>query len=59
MWTLVGGGLKTLEQSAKPMKSVLHSKCHWIKSKAVNFDPEKCVVKTENGDEVKHVSDIN
>merc|ERR1719347_1373851 len=30
MWTLVGGGLKSLDQSAKHMKDVLPKKAIWI-----------------------------
>jgi len=56
MFTLVGGGIKTLEECGRPMKSVLPKNCDWIKSKAVNFDPENNKVTTQNGDEVNCIS---
>ena len=35
MWTMVGGGMKTVEQSARPMKDVLPAKADWIQDQAV------------------------
>ena len=52
MWTLVGGGLKSVAQSAKPMGSVLPNGSEWIKQRAAQIIPEKNVVLMENGDEV-------
>ncbi|XP_013409111.1 sulfide:quinone oxidoreductase, mitochondrial [Lingula anatina] len=54
MWTLVGGGIKTLEDSSRPTKNVLPKQCDWIKQKAASFDPHKCTVTTDNGDEIKY-----
>jgi len=54
LWTLVGGGIKTLEQSANPMKAVLPDFCDWIKDRAATFDPDNCTVTTESGEEVKY-----
>eukprot|EP00094_Tigriopus_californicus_P012328 TCALIF_11917-PA protein Name:"Similar to SQRDL Sulfide:quinone oxidoreductase, mitochondrial (Homo sapiens)" AED:0.08 eAED:0.08 QI:154/1/1/1/0.85/0.75/8/258/430 len=54
MWTLVGGGQKKLEQSGKPMQSVLPSKAEWIKDKVVGFDPDNSKVMTQNGDEISY-----
>lgn len=52
MFTLIGGGIKTLSQATRSMKSVLPAKCEWIQSKAVNFDPVNQKVTTANGEEV-------
>ncbi|OWF51728.1 sulfide:quinone oxidoreductase, mitochondrial-like [Mizuhopecten yessoensis] len=52
MFTLVGGGIKTLSDTARPMKSVLPAKCDWIESKAVQFDPVNQKVTTASGEEV-------
>lgn len=52
MWTLVGGGMKKLEDSAKPMSQVLPKKADWIKQRVLDFDPAKNTVRTEDGQEV-------
>ena len=54
MWTLVGGGLKPLSQSGRPMASVLPKEAEWLKSKAVTFDPDKNTVTTEDGTKVQY-----
>eukprot|EP00095_Tigriopus_kingsejongensis_P008451 maker-scaffold18_size714446-snap-gene-1.15 protein:Tk08451 transcript:maker-scaffold18_size714446-snap-gene-1.15-mRNA-1 annotation:"sulfide:quinone mitochondrial precursor" len=54
MWTLVGGGQKSLSQSGKPMKDVLPKKADWIKDKAMTFDPDNCKVTTQNGDVISY-----
>ncbi|XP_023329172.1 sulfide:quinone oxidoreductase, mitochondrial [Eurytemora carolleeae] len=54
MWTLVGGGLKTLEQSGKSMESVLPSSATWIKEKVTGFQPEENYVTTESGDKISY-----
>ena len=54
MWTLVGGGLKTLEQSRRPMASVIPAKAEWLKTAVEGFDPEKCAVLTTDGDKIEY-----
>ena len=54
MWTLVGGGLKSLSQSGRPMASVLPKEAEWLKTKAVTFDPDKNTVTTEDGTKVQY-----
>jgi len=54
MWTLVGGGLKKMEQSGKPMGEVLPKNADWIKSSAAKFDPEKNTVTTTSGDAISY-----
>merc|ERR1712110_692803 len=48
MWTLVGGGVKSLEQSRMSMKDVLPSKAKWLKDSVTSFDPasNKLVIAT-------------
>lgn len=53
MWTLVGGGVKKLQDSVKKMSKLLPKKGTWMKTKAVAFDPEKCTVTTAEGEEVE------
>ena len=52
LWTLVGGGLKTFEETVRPTKDVLPKKCDWIKAKVVNFDPDNNTVTTSDGQKV-------
>jgi len=54
MWTLVGGGLKSLSQSGRPMASVLPKEAEWLKTKAMTFDPDKNTVTTEDGTKVQY-----
>ncbi|XP_043188056.1 sulfide:quinone oxidoreductase, mitochondrial-like isoform X2 [Amphibalanus amphitrite] len=54
MWTMVGGGMKTVEQSARPMKDVLPAQADWIRERAVAFDPKSNKVTTSSGDEVTY-----
>nr|ABV22505.1 sulfide:quinone oxidoreductase [Arenicola marina] len=54
LWTLVGGGLRKLDQSAQPMNKVLPGACDWIKDSAVQFDPDNNTVFTKHGYEVKY-----
>lgn len=50
MFTLVGGGMKTVEDSARPMADVLSPLTKWIKDKAETFDPTNNTVTTKSGD---------
>ncbi|KAB7501478.1 Sulfide:quinone oxidoreductase, mitochondrial [Armadillidium nasatum] len=52
MWTLVGGGMKTLQDSGRPMGEVLPKKADWIKQKVVGFKPEENKVVLEDQSEV-------
>jgi len=54
MWTMVGGGMKTVEQSARPMRDVLPTKADWIQDHAVAFDPSSNKVTTKSGDEITY-----
>ncbi len=54
MWTLVGGGMKNLDQSGHPMSQVLPKRAHWIKEKAVRFNPEENKLTTASGEEINY-----
>ncbi|XP_074648022.1 sulfide:quinone oxidoreductase, mitochondrial-like [Tubulanus polymorphus] len=54
LFTLVGGGIKQLDQSARPTKSVLPKSCDWIQDYAVKFDPDNNTVTTGNGTQLKY-----
>lgn len=54
IWTLVGAGIKKLEDSGRPMKQVLPKNADWIKDKVVKFDPEENKVVTHNGFQITY-----
>ncbi|XP_070546422.1 sulfide:quinone oxidoreductase, mitochondrial-like [Ptychodera flava] len=54
MWTLVGGGLKKMEQSIRPQSDVMPKNCQWIADTAEKFDPDNNTVVTGKGHEVKY-----
>ena len=54
MWTLVGGGVKTLEQSVRPMGSLLPREATWLRDSVSSFDPDRCSLTTANGDVVSY-----
>jgi len=54
MFTLIGGGMKKLDQSYKPMKDVLPKDALWLKDSVAEIDPKKNEVITAKGDAVKY-----
>eukprot|EP00092_Neocalanus_flemingeri_P008890 GFUD01009565.1.p1 GENE.GFUD01009565.1~~GFUD01009565.1.p1 ORF type:complete len:446 (+),score=143.96 GFUD01009565.1:93-1430(+) len=54
MWTLVGGGLKTLAQSGRPMDSLLPKAASWLRDSVTGFEPENNRLVTESGDVVNY-----
>ena len=54
LWTLVGGGLKTLAQSGRPMESLLPKGATWLKDSVAGFDPKNNRLVTEGGDVVNY-----
>ncbi|XP_046398746.1 sulfide:quinone oxidoreductase, mitochondrial [Ischnura elegans] len=54
MFTLIGGGMKTLENSCRPTKSVLPKNAVWLKDYVVKFDPAKNQVMLKGGDTVEY-----
>ena len=53
-WTLVGGGIKSVDFTTKPMKDVLPKTADWIQSKVVSFDPDNSKLSTDAGDEISY-----
>lgn len=49
LWTRVGGGLKPVAASARPMASVMPSGTNWIQTSVKDFYPEKNQVTTADG----------
>lgn len=54
MWTLVGGGMKQLEESGRPMSQVLPSKARWIKDRVAAFHPGRNQLVTASGEEIDY-----
>jgi len=50
LWTLVGGGVKPLSESGKPMNSLLPKQAKWLKDSVVSFDPNTNSLVTAGGD---------
>ena len=55
MWTLVGAGLKNLDESIQSMSVVMPRNVKWIKEKAAKFDPKENVVYTETDRQVREL----
>ena len=49
MWTMVGGGIKTLDQSRRPMANVMPKQVTWIKKKVSSFEPSNNQVVLQDG----------
>lgn len=54
MFTLIGGGMKTLDDSWRPMKDVLSPLVSWVKDKADKIDTSSNSVTTKSGDVIEY-----
>jgi len=54
LWTLVGGGVKTLAQTGRPMDTLLPKAATWVKDSVARFDPEHNKLETDGGEEVHY-----
>ncbi|XP_052767901.1 sulfide:quinone oxidoreductase, mitochondrial-like [Mya arenaria] len=54
MWTLVGAGIKQVENSSALMKDVLPSGCHHYEQRVQEFNPEKNTVILSNGEKLSY-----
>ncbi|XP_050545010.1 sulfide:quinone oxidoreductase, mitochondrial [Daktulosphaira vitifoliae] len=54
LFTLIGGGMKTLAQACRPTKAVLPKRTIWIQDKVLNFHPECNKVTTFRGDTINY-----
>lgn len=52
MWTLVGAGLKNLDESIQSMSLVMPRNVKWIKESAAKFDPKENIVYTDTDRQV-------
>lgn len=49
MFTLVGGGFRTLEDTSRPQANVLPKDVDWLRTSATEINPEASTVLTEAG----------
>lgn len=52
LWTLVGAGMKKLDQTVRPMRDVLPKQCDHHKEQVHEFDPENNTITLGNGQKV-------
>lgn len=54
LWTLVGGGLAPLSDSARPMSDVIPRGVTWIPKAATNIDPHNQIVTANDGSQIHY-----
>jgi len=54
LFTLIGGGMRTLSESNRPTKSVLPKNINWIQDKVKSFNPKDNSITTSNGDTINY-----
>lgn len=54
MFTLIGGGMKTISQASASTKSVIPKNVNWIQDKVKSFNPKVNIVTTSNGDTINY-----
>ncbi len=54
LWTLVGGGIVSREDSAKPMGEVIPPLARWFKDAVIAFEPEHDAIVTASGRRVRY-----
>jgi len=54
LWTLVGGGVKQLSESGRPMETLLPKQANWLKDSVASFEPDNNRLVTKSGDVVSY-----
>ncbi|MFV0388281.1 MAG: FAD-dependent oxidoreductase [Pyrinomonadaceae bacterium] len=54
LWTLVGGGIVSKEQTKRDEADYIPRRAKWIKARVDSFDPENNFVTTDDGEQVKY-----
>ncbi|KAF8982477.1 hypothetical protein BGZ46_001203 [Entomortierella lignicola] len=54
LWTFVGAGLKTFDESKMPMSEVMPEKAQWIKESVTSFHAEQNSVVLANGESISY-----
>ena len=53
-WTLVGGGAYNVENTVRPMASVMPRGAHWLQAAVTGIDPDKCQLTLGDGRTVSY-----
>lgn len=54
LWTLVGGGLATLEETQRPAEEVIPGGLTWIRDEVASLEPDENRVRTARGDTIEY-----
>ncbi|KAG0265158.1 hypothetical protein BG011_005370 [Mortierella polycephala] len=54
LWTFVGSGLKTFDESKMAMSEVMPEKAQWIKDSVASFNPKQNTVVLANGESISY-----
>ncbi|KAF9959141.1 hypothetical protein BGZ72_010270 [Mortierella alpina] len=54
LWTFVGSGLKTFDESKMATSEVMPEKAQWIKDSVATFDPKQNTVKLASGETISY-----
>lgn len=54
LWTIVGAGMATMKETARPQSSVMPQGVAWLKAAAEDIDPENQLVTVTGGTEVSY-----
>ncbi|XP_066157911.1 sulfide:quinone oxidoreductase, mitochondrial [Euwallacea fornicatus] len=54
LFTLVGGGIKKIQDARKNEGDVLPKNCTWLKDEAIEFDLKNNLVRAKKGDEIRY-----
>jgi len=54
LWSLVGGGVKPVEQSRRMLNAILPSSTKWVQKSVVSKDPENNMVKLSDGSTISY-----
>ena len=53
-WTLVGGGIFSLEETHRAERDLIPAGVHWIQAAAAGFDPDRSTVSTSTGETLRY-----
>ncbi|KAJ3279659.1 hypothetical protein HK104_001264 [Borealophlyctis nickersoniae] len=54
LWTFVGAGLKTFDESKRPMKDLIPKEADWLQNRVSKIDPANNLVHSADGKEIKY-----
>jgi len=54
LWTLVGGGKKSLLETGRPMETLMHKNVEWYQDRLAKFEPENNKVVLDSGYELNY-----